>query len=95
MAELRLTAPRKAILRAIHDEPGRIFFETNEVYDNGRAVRVTAIARYLMLHRLIRVKESSEAPRPHEWKTRIYYRPTAAGLRALGVATDITEEKSE
>jgi hypothetical protein len=91
MAELRLTAPRRALLRAINDEPGRVYFEANQVWDKARYVRVTAIARYLVLHRLIRVKESDEALRPGEARTRIYYRLTGAGALALGVVADTKE----
>lgn len=84
MAEFRSTRPRLAILRAIAQGDGRIYFFEGHAWDRAIGVRVTATVTYLITHGLVR------ATRPGN-KTSYYL--TAEGARVLGVATDINDEE--
>lgn len=84
MAEFRATRPRLAILRAVHTEPGRIYFAFGDVWDGKLGIRVTAVVTYLMTHGLMR------ANRPGN---QTHYYLTDAGKRVLGVATDSIEKE--
>lgn len=79
------TPARLALLRAIHQGHGRIYFEpgTGEVYDHATAFRVTERVRTLLHHEWIRALEPAEPRAAGEMKERTYYRLTAYGRAAL------------
>lgn len=90
------TPTRKALLRAIYEGYGRIYFEpaANEVWDKVTAYRVTEKIRQFLAADWIRALAPDEERGRGESKLLTYYRLTRFGAVALGVDTDITEEKS-
>lgn len=92
---LYATPTRRAILRAIHEGRGRIYYEPSAktVWDKNTALRITNRVDEMVRHGWVRALAPDEARGPGESKQLTYYRLTALGVQALGLRSS-TEEKS-
>lgn len=86
------TKTRLALLRAIHEGNGRIYFEAGDVFDKATYLRVTAKVKEFIDHGWVRALAPDEARGPGESKLLTYYRLADAGRVVLGLK-NITEEQ--
>lgn len=77
------TRTRLALLRAIRDGNGRIYFEAGEVWDNTAGTKVTARAKELLRAGWIRALTPDEPRGPGELPARTYYRLNRPGYDIL------------
>lgn len=80
---MNLTRQRRAIIRAVKEEPGRIYLEAGEVRDKASDRVITAAVRWLIGNDYLRAKNDTDEDLPDEWTTRKYFRLTADGERAM------------
>ena len=92
---LAATPTRKALLRAVAYDAGRISYDPNEgvVWDHTAGVQVTARCKELVRAGWIRALTPEEPRGPGEHKFRTYYRLNNFGRVALGHGSS-SEEKS-
>lgn len=92
---LYATKTRLALLRAIREGNGRIYFEAGDVFDKATYTRVTARVKEFIQHGWVRALAPDEARGPGETSAPgvTYYRLTSLGAQALGLKSS-TEEKS-
>lgn len=79
---LTFTPVRRRILTAIRDEPGRYYYEADEVWDAKTGRKHTAEFRKLLAAQWIRVARQGERL-PTEHRFRTYYRLDTDGERRL------------
>ena len=77
------TRTRLALLRAIHNDPGRIYCEDRIVWDLASGLRVTERVREQVTHGWIRALKPGEPRGPGERKDRTYYRVEPVGMQVL------------
>jgi hypothetical protein len=77
------TPSRRALLRAIDEGGGRIYFEAGIVWDDGRGRKETAVVTTFLKHEWVRALKPGEPRGPSEYKTRVYYRLTPFGRTAM------------
>lgn len=82
---LAITPTRRALLRAIAEDRGRISYDPNEktVYDHDTGIRVTSRCKELLAAAWIRPLEPNEARGRGELHFRTYYRLTQLGEAAM------------
>lgn len=81
---LHATRVRVAILRAISEGYGRIYFEANHVWDNALGIKVTNRVLEMIGHKWITAeKVTAQTKRRGEIQGRTYYRLTAIGESVL------------
>ncbi len=77
------TKTRLALLRAIREGNGRIYFEAGDVFDKATYTRVTAKVKELIGHGWVRALAPDEPRGPGESKLLTHYRLTDIGLLVL------------
>lgn len=78
------TRVRVALLRAIRDGHGRIYFEANHVWDDTFGVKVTnRVLEMIGADWVWAEKVTPQTKRPGELAQRTYYRLTAIGEQVL------------
>lgn len=81
---LKTTSTRVRILKLIRDEPGRIYYEANHVYDRTLGVKVTNRVLEMIGHKWITAeKVTPQTKRPGEYPNVVYYRVAEAGQQVL------------
>ena len=82
---LYATRTRLALLRAIDDDPGRIYLDREEhvVWDLALGMRVTERVKELIRHDWVRALAPDEPRGPGERKDRGYFRLKDIGLQVL------------
>jgi hypothetical protein len=77
------TPVRRALLKAIAEGQGRIYYEAKAVYDNAVGNKVTARVYEMLRAEWIRALTPDEPRGPREYPARTYYRLTDAGRSIL------------
>lgn len=77
------TKTRLALLRAIREGNGRIYFEAGDVFDKVTYTRVTAKVKEFIDHGWVRALTPDEPRGPGESKLLTHYRLTDIGLLVL------------
>jgi hypothetical protein len=82
---LAATRTRLALLRAINNDPGRVYLDPEEhvVWDASLGMRVTERVREFIRHDWVRALTPDEPRGRGERKERGYYRTTAIGRQVL------------
>jgi hypothetical protein len=83
---LAATPVRVRLLRAIQDEPGRIYYEpaAKEAFDFSSGLKVTARLKVMVDHGWVRAKTDDDEWLTGEWsRGRVYYRLTDDGRAAI------------
>jgi hypothetical protein len=83
VSDLHPTPVRKRLLRAIRDEPGRIYFEAGEVWDKVTAYRVTDKVRQFIAAGWVRALTPEEPRQKGESPLLTYYRVLDAGQKHI------------
>lgn len=77
------TPVRRALLKAIAEGAGRIYYEAGDAYDNAVGNKVTDKIRSMLAAEWIRALAPDEPRGPGEHRARTYYRVLPAGEAVL------------
>jgi hypothetical protein len=91
---LTATPRRRALLKLIDAEDGRIYGEANQVWDKVPYLRVTAEVKKFLAADWVRALAPDEPRKRGESKHRAHYRLTDYGRVALGIKNSTKEQSN-